>query len=161
LEPTIYFDLDGVLADFMKAARPLIGGMHTQEYEFIYGPKALWEKLNANRLFFETLPWCHGAEELWAKCAHLVPQILTALPKTNKDSVERQKRRWVASRLGTSIKVITCMTEEKPIYCKPGDILIDDRCINRDAWKAAGGIFVHHRHAEGTRHALQALGIIE
>jgi hypothetical protein len=86
--------------------------------------------------------------------------ILTALPKTGAETVDEQKRAWVAWKFGSYVPVITCKTVEKPNYCKPGDILIDDRAVNRDAWIAKGGTYIIHTTAERTIGTLKALGII-
>jgi hypothetical protein len=100
------------------------------------------------------------ADELWAAVKGSSVAILTALPKADAERVDKQKRRWVANRLDYKARVITCLTKDKPNYCKPGDVLIDDRTINRKAWQDAGGVFIHHTSATRSVHTLIALGII-
>jgi hypothetical protein len=91
---------------------------------------------------------------------HLDPIILTALPREGAEKVDRQKRQWVRDYFG-EYEVITCQTKDKPNYCKPGDILIDDRAVNRDRWIKKGGTYIIHTTAARTVGALQALGIID
>jgi len=79
--------------------------------------------------------------------AGLNPVILTALPKSDAADVDKQKRAWVAENLGPEVKVITCTTREKPLYCLPGDVLVDDRTVNKVNWELAGGVFIHHTSA--------------
>ncbi|RVB02855.1 hypothetical protein [Mesorhizobium sp. M7A.F.Ca.CA.004.02.1.1] len=159
LKPTLYLDLDGVLADFDSAAYRALGGDH-YKYEFIYGPKMLWARLDAIPDFFENFPLMRDGAFLWNAVSHLNPIILTALPKTGGEEVDRQKRAWVARELGTDVGVITCETKDKPDYCKPGDALVDDRWLNKLRWSSKGGHFVHHSGAETTLASLKRHGFI-
>lgn len=157
---TLYVDLDGVFADFDTGARKVLNTDNSYKWEFVHGAKAFWQKLDAHPDFFGSLPLMPGAGDMWEAIEHLNPVVLTALPKKDADKVDRSKRKWVSSKLHYKTKVITCETTDKPKYCQPGDILVDDRAINRDAWIAAGGTFLLHTSPTGTLNALQALGII-
>lgn len=158
---TLYLDLDGVLADFDKAAGARMGTDNIYKYEFVWGANKFWEKINIDDDFFAELEPMPDAWELIEEVGHLDPVILTALPRDNAERVDRQKRQWVEDNIGHGYKVITCQTKDKPNYCKPGDILIDDRAINRDAWLAKGGTYIIHTTARRTIGTLQALGIID
>jgi hypothetical protein len=158
---TLYLDLDGVLADFDKAAGAQLGTDNIYKYEFIWGQSKFWQKINISEEFFADLEPMPDAWDLLGAVRHLNPIILTALPHTNAEAVDRQKREWVGDNLGYGLEVITCQTKDKPNYCKPGDILIDDRAINRDAWIKAGGTYIIHTTAARTIGTLQALGIID
>jgi hypothetical protein len=162
MEPkvTLYLDLDGVLANFDKAAGALMGTDNIYKYEFIWGANKFWEKLNVDEEFFASLEVMPDAWDLLGAVGHLAPTILTALPRDNPELIDKQKREWVSDNLG-GYEVITCQTKDKPNYCEPGDILIDDRAINRDAWVAKGGTYIIHTTAERTIGTLQALGIID
>ncbi|MFI4971125.1 MAG: hypothetical protein ACHP7H_00480 [Hyphomicrobiales bacterium] len=157
---TIYVDLDGVLADYDTAANEALGTDNHYKFEFIWGADVYWKRLHARGDFFSSLPLMPGAKGLWTTLKPYGTKILTALPKTGAESVDRQKRKWVNARIDYKADVITCKTTEKPDYCKPGDILIDDRAINRDAWIAKGGTYIIHTTAERTIGTLKALGII-
>lgn len=157
---TIYVDLDGVLANFDKTAEAVLQTNNIYKFEFIWGPDVFWERLNTRANFFRYLEKTPDAEHLWSKISHLETVILTALPRENGEGVDVQKRAWVKQHFGPDVKVITGQTKDKPNYCKPGDILIDDRAVNRDAWMAKGGTYIIHTDAKRTIGALQALGII-
>jgi len=43
---------------------------------------------------------------------------------------------------------ITCMAADKHKHMHPGDVLVDDREKHREAFEAAGIVFVHHKSAE-------------
>lgn len=159
--PTIYLDLDGVLADFDKRACEVLNGECHYRYDFIHGGDALWDRLNAVPDFFASFDLMPDAGILWNAVAATKPMILTALPKTNAWKVDEQKRRWVFQKLGIGGKrVITCETKDKPLHCKPGDILVDDRSVNKKNWEAAGGIFILHNKAVFTVAKLKQLGFI-
>lgn len=157
---TIYVDLDGVLADYDKAANEALGTDNHYKYEFIWGADAYWKRLHARGDFFASLRLMPGAKTLWETVKPYGAKILTALPKSNPKPVDEQKRKWVESKIDWHAEVITCMTSEKPNYCKPGDVLIDDRAINRTAWMHKGGIYIIHTDTERTIGTLTALGII-
>jgi 5'(3')-deoxyribonucleotidase len=156
----IYVDLDGVLANFDKAAERQLKTDNIYKYEFVWGPNKFWTEMNKDPLFFRDLELMPDAKHLWAKIEHMEPVILTALPRTNASRVAEQKCSWVLNNFGSKVAVVTCPTADKPNYCKPGDILIDDRAVNRDAWIAAGGTYIIHTSAANTVTTLKALGII-
>ena len=149
--PRLFLDLDGVLADFDRGVEAVTG----RRPGALRVPE-MWRALSRVPAFFETLHWMEDAERLWRFCAPHAPTILTGLPLGVW--APEQKRRWVARMLGAHVPVITCMSRDKPRHAGPGDVLVDDRADARAGWEAAGGTFVHHRHAEGTIAALRALG---
>jgi hypothetical protein len=160
--PKIFLDMDGVLADFDKAAGHLLGTDDIHKWEFVHGPKAFWRILDSFPNFFGSLPLMEGALHLWHSVVKREPIILTALPRVGASDVDKQKRDWVKAKLPAKyeVDVITCQTLEKPGYCNPGDVLVDDRAVNREAWEARGGKFILHTSAENTLQQLKALAYI-
>lgn len=156
----LYLDMDGVLADFDAAACKALGTDNSYKWEWIHGSAAFWATLNTNPNFFGDLPPMDDALILFERVERLRPVILTALPKTGASEVDRQKRDWVAKYLGDDVPVITCLTHEKPDYCLRGDVLVDDRSVNRAKWQGRGGHFVLHTSAADSIHAMQDLGVI-
>jgi hypothetical protein len=160
VKPTLYLDLDGVLANFDLGAGIILGTDNIYKWEFVHGPDAFWDKLNAYPNFFGGLPLMGDAQYLWNAVKKTKPVILTALPKAGADEVERQKRAWVKHYLGADVEVICCQTKDKPQFCSPGDVLVDDRAVNRDAWEKLGGHYVLHTAAPLSVQLLKAIGII-
>lgn len=158
---TIYVDLDGVLADFDKEANEILGTDNHHKFTFIWGNDVTWDRLHAKEDFFKSLPKMPDAMELWKALKPFNPVILTALPHSDPERVDRQKREWVAKNFFPNPEVITCKTADKPNFYKPGDILIDDRAVNRDAWQKAGGTYIIHTSAANTLTTLRALGVIK
>jgi hypothetical protein len=160
VKPTLYLDLDGVLANFDLGAGVILGTDNIYKWEFIHGPEAFWDQLNAYPNFFGSLPLMTDARELWAGVRAAKPVILTALPKVDADEVERQKRAWVKHHLGADVQVICCQTKDKPQFCSPGDVLVDDRAVNKEAWEKLGGHYVVHTYAAKSVQLLKAIGIV-
>jgi 5'(3')-deoxyribonucleotidase len=158
--PTIYFDMDGVLANFDKGAEEAIGTNNIYKFEFVYGQDAFWAALNSRHDFFRNLEMMPGARRMLSAVPRDRVKVLTALPKSDRaDSVRRQKQEWAQTHLHYSIPVITCLTHEKPDYCKPGDVLIDDRAVNKAKWEAKGGRFIVHTDVENTLAQLKSMGL--
>lgn len=153
----LYLDMDGVLADFDRRAAEVFG-MPPRQYEEQHGEPAFWATLFASPDFFATFEMMPDAPDLWAATKHLRPVVLTGVPRGGWAS--DQKRRWVDAKLGPSVGVITCFAKDKARYCKPGDVLVDDRPKYRDLWEAAGGVFVTHTSAAASIETLRHLGIL-
>lgn len=157
----LFLDMDGVLADFDKAAGMVLGTPDIHKFEFVYGAIEFWRRLNTVPHFFAILEPMPDAWLLTDAVAHLKPMILTALPRDNGERVAQQKRDWIQTRLGIPTeRVITCRTEEKPQFCKPGDILVDDRAVNKAAWERAGGRYIIHTSAGNTLEELRQMKVI-
>lgn len=132
----IFCDLDGVLADFEQGVVNKFNKIPSQ-----IKPAVMWSAINKSSRFFETLPWTPKGRQLWSHIKQYNPIILTGIPRGSQTAVE-QKIRWCQRELGADIQVITCATKDKPKYCLPGAILIDDRMDNLQAWRDKGGKFI-------------------
>ena len=132
----VFCDLDGVLADFEQGVK----NRFKKPIDEIK-PPLMWGVINKSSTFFETLPWMPKGKELWEQIKQYQPIILTGVPRGSATSAE-QKIRWCQRELGPDIQVITCTTKDKPKYCLPYSILIDDRSDNLQAWNDKGGKFI-------------------
>lgn len=144
--PTVFLDCDGVLADFDAGASQAFG-MPPEEFERRFGLKRFWGKLASLDSFFGELPLLPDAMDLYEAVQRLKPVILTGLPRGNW--AEPQKRLW-AERHFPGVEVITTSAALKREHCRPGDALVDDREKYRHLWEQAGGLFIHHRDAQGS-----------
>jgi hypothetical protein len=168
----VFCDLDGVLADFDQGVIRIFGKGPDEVKK-----QQMWKSIAAQREgggFFASLRWMPKGRALWRAISALTPQpvILTGVPMGNW--APGQKRQWCARELGSEVKVITCLSKDKHLYCgtiggagagagageggmlegakaEKGDaprivsILIDDRETAREPWVNAGGVFVHYR----------------
>ena len=149
----LYLDCDGVLADFERGATELLG-MPPRAYEKRHGIGAFWREIARHPDFYGSLPLMPDAMILFDAFKHLMPIILTGLPRGNWAAP--QKIRWAAEHFpGTQI--LTVMAVDKRNHAQDGDILVDDQLRHAHLWEGAGGIFVHHRDAATSIAKLSAL----
>lgn len=146
----LYLDCDGVLADFERGARELLG-MPVDAYIARHGAGRFWQQLARAPEFYGTLPLLPDAMELFDAVRHLHPVILTGLPRGTWAAP--QKVKW-AARHFPGTRIIACMAVDKRKHAHPGDVLVDDMLKHRHLWEDAGGIFIHHRDAASTLHQL-------
>jgi hypothetical protein len=156
-EPRIYLDCDGVLADFDKGARAVLG-MPSRVFEQRFGLKAFWARIASTPDFFNTLDLMPDAMELFEAVRHRNPIILTGLPRGAW--AEPQKRRWAARRF-PGVEVITTSSALKREHCHPGDALVDDTVKFRHLWEKEGGVFIPHTSAAKSIAELRRLGFLE
>lgn len=149
----LYLDCDGVLADFDRGARAILGAS-PKAYIARHGAGRFWQQLARAPDFYARLPPMPGAMRLFEAVRHLDPIILTGLPHGNWAA--GQKVRWAAEHFpGT--RIITCMAVDKRSHCREGDVLVDDTLKHRHLWEEAGGIFVHHKNVAETLDQLAGL----
>ena len=153
----IWLDKDGVLANFNKRAE-LILGMPPSEYDKLHGPKAFDANVYAQPDFFALLEPMEDAHELVASVKHLKPIILTGHPNNGYWAVE-QKFKWRDNNF-PDLPLVSCLSKDKPKFCRPGDILIDDWSKYKTNWEEASGVFIHHVSAKQSISQLKELGII-
>jgi 5'(3')-deoxyribonucleotidase len=145
--PTIYIDMDGVVADWEAAA-----AQHIQKQKDINGlwPKEDWEKIRSQIHFYRHLPEMPRARELMALARRFRDELgwelrmLTAVPRKNDmHETFHDKIDWMAERWPEVRVHFGPYAEDKQDHATPGDILVDDRPSNIQEWQAAGGIAVH------------------
>lgn len=140
---TIYFDMDGVLADMRG---------YMDEHGIKYNPIGLydvavdikmWDDIRAIPHFYDKLNPLAGTIELFKELSKEYDcQILTAIPKEkwNIATAKDDKISWVKRFLGEDVIVNTVYRPEKMNYVKgPWSILVDDLEQNISEWEAAGG----------------------
>lgn len=130
--------------------------MSPQQFQEKHGSGAFWKKLSGAPDFYNSLALLPDAHLLMDGVRHLDPIILTGLPIGKW--AEPQKRVWV-ERHFPGLQVITTLARNKSNYCTPDDVLVDDQDRYRDAWEAAGGIFIHHTDARSSLAAIRKLGM--
>lgn len=157
----LFVDLDGVLADFDEGVRRITGKEPAELH-----PRSMWPAIAKTKGFYDGLNWMSDGRDLWAAVKDYNPAILTGLPMGKW--AEPQKRSWCKRELGPDIPVITGMSRRKAELAAQwmedeglGDrkpVLVDDRLKMKEAWEAAGGLFVLHLNASGSIRELADLG---
>ena len=165
----IYFDMDGVLADFERGVREICGlepiPQDAKNNDSL-AEVEMWEAIRKTGNFYDCLEFMPGAKEMFDmvygkygdKC-----EILTGIPKPKRGIVTAgdDKRAWVRRLLSKDIVVNIVYREEKPKYCSGKDcVLIDDLGKNIKEWEAIGGTGILSKSAENTLARLRELDII-
>ena len=147
----IFFDLDGVLADFDRGVIELAHSEFLDHASPDYAREDLmWEAISkVNRFYFNLSPM-PGALEMFnlvfAKYRERV-EILSGIPKPRRGIIGAadDKIEWSHIYLSPDIKVNIVYKEEKVKFCTGKDcILIDDLNANIHAWVSCGGTGILH-----------------
>lgn len=165
----IYFDMDGVLADFERGVNELCGLEPPSQNAKKRKPgedDEMWKRIKSVEHFYDCLELMPGAKEMFDavygkfgdRC-----EILTGIPKPKREieNAGEDKETWVRRLLSDRIKVNIVYREEKPNYCTgKGCILIDDMERNVHDWNAMGGTGIVHVSAQETMERLKEMEIL-
>ena len=146
-KPTVYLDMDGVLADFFGGVEKMYGVEH-------------WKQLTSDKTkdlkkevidritgtdFFATLPKFDSADQLISMVKEFTGgtySINTSPLRGDHENSAKYKRVWINNNIERPAEII--VTGRKESYAKDKasgtpNILIDDRPVNIQRWQAAGG----------------------
>ncbi len=165
----IYFDMDGVLADFAKGVKdlcdmeaPSLGGPDKPEQD-----DEMWRRIKNVENFYNKLELMPNARELFDAVYEVYGdrvEILTGIPKEKRGitTAGQDKKDWIERVFSPKIKVNIVFREEKPKYCTgSGCILIDDMAKNIKEWNEMGGTGIQNEGAYSTILKLIDLGILD
>jgi len=139
MQPHIFLDLDGVMADFDLHA--------VQQGKRTADGQNKWDEID--RQWWVTMPAFAGAKEFYDAAKKMgVVKFLTA-PALDAECFAG-KADWVQSFVPEQGKLILkhliiCPSADKHYLAKPHHILVDDRESNIQEWIAAGGIGILHK----------------
>lgn len=153
----LFVDSDGVFYDFTQHVIDLFG-VHPDQFDG--GPNAMWETINANDTFWQTMPLMPDALLFWKAIQPARPTVLTGCHRDDYDNiVSHKEKRWLDDFSHSGI--ITCLSKNKAMHMtKPGDILVDDTYRIIKKWEAAGGRGVLFKSALQAIADLKTLGVI-
>lgn len=150
--PTIYIDMDGVLADFNAKAREVLGATEADSDSAAQvgrWPREKWETLKEIYHFYRILPKTPFADELMSLARRYRDElgwnlfILTAVPTGNDvPQAFQHKIEWIQEYYPDVEVHFGPYSRDKAHHCRAGDILVDDRYDNCESWTQAGGIAV-------------------
>lgn len=162
----IYFDMDGVLADFRGGIIKLCG-MDPKE-QGTYDPvrdDMMFEAVRNTEGFYSRLePITEGVclfLDVWEiykdDC-----QILTGIPKPSRNipAAADNKTAWAKRIIGPDVTVNAVLRKEKPRFCTgPDCILIDDYIANIKDWEKHGGTGILYTDAGTVARKLIKAGV--
>ncbi len=163
----IYFDMDGVLADFDRGVRELCGITPlNQEEHTKASDDAMWAAIRGVDHFYDKLEPVPGAQELFRDLYNKYGnrcEILTGIPKEKRGiaTAGEDKMNWIHRLFGPEIVVHIVYKEQKKEYCTgPECILVDDFSTNINEWQAGGGTGIRFSNPEDARMQMRELGIL-
>jgi len=153
-KPTVYVDMDGVLADFFSEYAKL-AGIKSGDYRKI--PSASVDP-TLNKMvgtdFFNRLPKIKTADKLLQLITKYTGgeyTILSSPLRGDKDNSSKWKRTWIARELHPQPKETIISGRKESLAVQPNgtpNILIDDRGVNVERWKSRGGFGIKYQADE-------------
>jgi len=160
---TLYLDMDGVVADWDRAATDLVG----RKRKSLDGRWSHedWQTIRQDPHFYRHLPLMDGAHEL-VRTARGFRSLgwrllfLTAIPRNNDHPwAFNDKMLWAREHFPDIPVHFGPYSEDKQQHTQPGDILVDDRSSNCAEWQQKGGTAIQVRDGD-LKPAIQALAEI-
>lgn len=160
-ELRIFFDMDGVLADFDRGVRELCGREPLDQSSCTdVETDALWEAVSGVPHFYAKLLPIGGMPELVRALYNELGnrcRILTGIPKPKRhvENAGKDKEEWIRRFVSAEMQVHVVFREEKKQYCTgPQDILVDDYDKNIAEWEAGGGTGILFKDVRQTEEAI-------
>ena len=146
-KPTVYLDMDGVLADFFGGVEKLYGVSHWKELTSDKTKDLKAEVINriTGTDFFATLPKFKSADDLIQLVKKFTGgkfSINTSPLRGDNENSGKYKKIWISNNIEKPDEIV--VTGRKETYAKDKasgtpNILIDDRPVNIERWENAGG----------------------
>ena len=160
----VFFDMDGVLADFNRGVTELADSPPvTQETSTKEKDDAMWKKISKVDHFYDKLELMPGAKEMFDQVYSKYNdrcEILSAIPKPHRGVVHARddKVRWAKRILSPDVKTNIVFRADKISFCGGKEyVLIDDYQKNIDEWEEHGGTGILYKDAEQTLKRLEEL----
>ena len=146
-KPTVYLDMDGVLADFFGGVEKMYGVEHWKQLTNDKTKDLKKEVIDriTGTDFFATLPKFSSADSLIDMVKDFTGgkfSINTSPLRGDHENSGKYKKVWISNNIEQPDEII--VTGRKETYAKDKgtgtpNILIDDRPVNIQKWQAAGG----------------------
>ena len=146
-KPTVYLDMDGVLADFFGGVEKMYGVEHWKQLTNDKTKDLKKEVIDriTGTDFFATLPKFASADDLISLVKKFTGgkfSINTSPLRGDHENSGKYKKVWISNNIDQPDEII--VTGRKESYAKDKgtgtpNILIDDRPVNIQKWQSAGG----------------------
>jgi predicted nucleotidyltransferase len=161
----IYFDLDGVLANFNDQFKKYNDEkLAFEDYIRKHGAKKAWDIINKGEVkYWSTMNWNPGGKELYDYVMKMAPQkdievwVLSSPGLDPKGDAKKGKNEWLDKH--TSIpqnRRVFKQAKDKHTEAKEGYILIDDMGKNTTEFTQAGGIGIKN-NPENSKESIEKL----
>ena len=144
-KPTIYLDMDGVIADFFGGVEQMYGVNHWKQLTSDKTKDLKQEVINriSGSDFFATLPKFPTADQLIDMIKKFTGgkfSILTSPLKGDHENSAKWKKVWINQNIEQPEETIVTGRKEKyAVTDGVQNILIDDRPVNIERWTGRGG----------------------
>ena len=163
----IYFDMDGVLADFDRGVQELCNLPKVSANDSTKAQDdEMWAEIKKIDHFYDKLQVMPGAlkmfHEIYSRYGEKC-EILTGIPKEKRGilTAGEDKIAWMHRLFSDKITVNVVYKEEKKKFCTGSDcILVDDLETNIESWREYGGTGILHKSSQDTIAKLHELGIL-
>lgn len=143
----IYFDMDGVLADFDGGVSEILGLTPVrQENHTAESDNLMFGKMKEADHFYRRLKAMEDSvelfNELYGRYGSGVVEILSGIPSPKREihTAGDDKIAWVKEYLPEGVKVNVLLRRDKVNFCRGREyVLIDDFSVNVRDWEKAGG----------------------
>lgn len=165
----IYFDMDGVLADFDRGIREICGMVPVPQNLASQNEEReveMWRRVKEAGHFYDMLELIPGAKEMFEEVYGKYKdrcEILTGIPNPKREiySAASDKVNWMRRLLSDTIKINTVRRREKQEFCTGKDcILIDDYDKNIGEWIQMGGTAILFTTTEEALKTMREMGIL-
>lgn len=160
INPVVYLDVDGVLADFEGKAFELFGNQWKPEID-----KPEWGRFQEYPNLYAILEPFPDAKRLYEGCVKLTRnennvKCLTALPNRARHhfpDAAKDKIEWINKHISKDLRVyFGPFAIDKQHHAKTKqDVLIDDMQINIDQWNNIGSHGILHRSVDESLEKLE------
>ncbi len=172
-KPTVYLDMDGVLADFFGGVEKMYGVEHWKQLTNDKTKDLKKEVIDriTGTDFFATLPKFQSADALIDMVKKFTGgkfSINTSPLRGDHENSGKYKKVWISNNIDTPDEII--VTGRKESYAKDKgtgtpNILIDDRPINIQRWQGAGGYGILYQanrdSLDKVKNGLEAYGKVQ
>ena len=164
--PRVFFDMDGVLADFNRGVKELCGMEAPPQNGSKEENEIMWRKIRKVGHFYDRLELMPGAKDMFDQVYGKLKErceILTGIPRPERgiDTAGVDKTSWVRRLLSEDIEMNIVARREKKEYCYGRNcILIDDLEKNIREWEERGGTGILHKSAKKTLAELKRLKVL-
>jgi len=160
--------MDDVVADWRAAVEGYLSWQFPGGDQWAPMPAELRERLAQYQHMYRDLRLKPGAQDLVQLCRSAVysgraqaVRFLTAVPSNlpRWPYSLQHKVEWAQHYFSDIPVWFSIGGENKYQYSQPGDLLVDDRPINCERWRASGGVAVQYRSWHASRSEIEsALG---